>query len=101
MKAIVTNIGKDSAYAHCLGLTYNVSDILNNGNSHVIFSLLVDNRSVDFSISEVTIVDFQKEYNSAYENAQWVNQERLHKNYLALSRYAEEKRIKFNPKYKR
>ena len=98
MKAIVTNIHTDSSHAHCKGLTYEVKEIL-SANDKLVFCLNVDGYSTDFSAKEVTIVDFARELQSAYDNVNWKGSQEEHRIHRALETYKVLKGIKFSAEY--
>ena len=65
MKAIV-NVNANSAYANFNGYTFEVKEVLSK-----IVALNINGNTVDFSHNEVLIVDFTKELQAAYDDANW------------------------------
>jgi len=96
MKAIV-NVHSQSSHAHCNGLTYEVKEILSAGK--LMFCLNVDGHSTDFSPSEVAIVDFAEELQSAYDNVNWSGNTEECRLFNALEMYGKSKGINFTPTY--
>ena len=100
MKAIITNVKKSSGYSDYNGLTFDVVEILSNIICINIPSKICDGRfdRVDFSYSEVTIVDIQHELQSAYDNWNWGSDT---KTFINLKKYCDERGIKYKYNYNR
>jgi hypothetical protein len=77
MRAIV-NVNKNSAYSYLNGLTFEVIEIL-----YSVVALDVNDNTVDFSFSEVFIVDIQNEYMLSKDTTNFSN----------LSKYITSKKI--------
>ena len=66
MKAII-KVNNQSAYSKYNFLTFEVKEVLRD----IISIKIEENLSADFSIREVIIIDFDKEYQSAYDANNW------------------------------
>jgi hypothetical protein len=66
MKAII-KVNNQSAYSKYNFLTFEVKEVLRD----IISIKIEENLSADFSIKEVIIIDFNKEYQKAYDANNW------------------------------
>lgn len=97
MKAIL-NVHKKGAFGHCNGLTFEVKEVLTSGNKGVIYGLVIDGHTTDFTEKEVMICDLQIEMQSAFDGHNWGDAEATRK-FRALEKYCIANGIKFQPEY--
>ena len=92
MKAIVTNVRKESNYSKFNGLTFEVVGVLSSLIALSIPDECGKLRTVDFSFNEVFIVDFEKELQKQFDIANWYGgQERV--KYANMESYKSKKEI--------
>lgn len=91
MKAIVM-APQNSLYKKYNGLTFHVVKVLNNG----LFCLDINSVHTDFSSHELLIVDFEKEFQSAFDARNWGS---IGCAFDTLDKYRTDRNIDIEPQY--
>jgi len=92
MKAIITNLSKESSYYDLIGQTFEVKEVL-----HSNVALIIEGITTDFYFKEVFIVDIEKEVQIAYDLSNWLSSNTSH--YSRLKNYCKAKNIITNEQY--
>jgi hypothetical protein len=91
MKAIITNLSKESSYYDLIGQTFEVKEVL-----HGLVALKINGKTTDFSFKEIFIVDIEKEVQTAYDNWNWDSGKSA---YTRIMDYCNSKNINVSPNY--
>ena len=98
LRAVVTS---SSRYVRDLnGKTFDIVEIDTNG---MFFTIVLNDEyksRVPLIVKAIVIVDFDKHYQHAYDNANWYGGITYSSYYEALKKYADAKGIHFTPRYK-